>query len=250
MLFRQLFEPKSSTYTYLLGCAQTGRAVLVDPVLETFDRDLDLIHTLGLNLELTLDTHIHADHLTAALKLNALTGCRIAMPQKAGVACADVQITQQAPLNVGRMRIEPLFTPGHTDHHHCYRIELETAHAVLSGDSLLIDGCGRTDFQGGSSADLYRSIHNRLFSLPPDTLVYPGHDYHGRCVSTIGQERTRNPRLKDGIGLPAFTEIMASLDLPYPQKMDLAVPANMLCGQCPDDLPAEMDRLCDIPIQG
>jgi glyoxylase-like metal-dependent hydrolase (beta-lactamase superfamily II) len=250
LLFHQLFEPQSSTYTYLLGCTHTGKALLVDPVLETFSRDLDLIRDLNLELALALDTHIHADHLTSALKLRAITGCQIAVPQAANVACADVHVTEQAPVNVGRIQLKPLFTPGHTDHHHCYGIETEGTGAVLTGDCLLIDGCGRTDFQGGSSQDLYRSIQSKLFTLPADTLVYPGHDYQGRRISTIGQERTRNPRLKDGTDAETFDKIMDELNLPYPQKMDLAVPANMLCGQCPDDLPTDMERLCDITQQG
>jgi glyoxylase-like metal-dependent hydrolase (beta-lactamase superfamily II) len=250
VLFRQLFEPQSSTYTYLLGCEETRKAVLVDPVLETFSRDLDLVQKLGLELALTLDTHIHADHLTSALKLKSLTNCLIAVPQAAGVACADVQVSDQAPIEVGYLTIDALFTPGHTDHHHCYRFDAGNTAAVFSGDCLLIDGCGRTDFQGGSSTDLYHSIHSKLFTLADDTLIYPGHDYHGRFVSTVAQERTRNPRLKDGTALEAFTKIMTELDLAYPKKMDLAVPANMLCGQCPDHLPADLERLCEISHQG
>lgn len=250
MLFRQLFEPQSSTYTYLLGCEQTRQAVLVDPVLETFSRDLDLLQNLGLTLTLTLDTHIHADHLTSALKLKSLTQCLIAMPQAAGVACADVQVSEQTPIKVGSLQIEALFTPGHTDHHHCYRFDAGASGAVLSGDCLLIDGCGRTDFQGGSSSELYHSVHSKLFTLPGETLIYPGHDYKGRRVSAIAQERAHNPRLKDGIDVEAFTKIMAELNLAYPKRMDLAVPANMRCGQCPDHIPADLERLCEISLQG
>lgn len=250
MLFRQLFEPQSSTYTYLLGCEMSRKAVLVDPVLETFSRDLDVVKELDLELALTLDTHIHADHLTSALKLKSLTSCLIAVPQAAGVACADVQVSEHAPITVGTLVLDALFTPGHTDHHHCYRFDAGMQAAVLSGDCLLIDGCGRTDFQGGSSIDLYRSIHSKLFTLPGDTLIYPGHDYHGRFVSTVAQERTRNPRLKNGTNVEAFNMIMEELDLAYPKKMDLAVPANMLCGQCPEHLPADLERLCEISHQG
>lgn len=250
MVFRQLFEPQSSTYTYLIGCSDTRQAVLVDPVLETFARDLDLLQELGLELAYTLDTHIHADHLTSALKLQALTGAKIAVPSKTDIGCADVLVSEDAPLNVGALTLRPLFTPGHTDHHLSYLLDLGAGQMVMTGDCLLIDGCGRTDFQGGSSAVLYKSVHSKLFTLPDDTLVYPGHDYKGRSVSSIRQERTRNPRLKDGTGEAEFVKIMAALGLPYPQKMDLAVPANMLCGQCPDNVPEELDKLCEIAVQG
>ncbi len=250
MLFRQLFEPQSCTYTYLLGCEVTRKAVLVDPVLETFSRDLDVVQELELELALTLDTHIHADHLTSALKLKSLTSCQIGVPQKAGVECADVQVTEQKPITIGTLMIDALFTPGHTDHHHCYGFSAGASAAVLSGDCLLIDGCGRTDFQGGSSSALYAAIHSKLFTMAGNTLVYPGHDYQGRHVSTIAQERARNPRLKDGTSVEAFIQIMSGLNLTYPKKMDLAVPANMLCGQCPAELPADLKRLCEISPQG
>ena len=250
MIFRQLFEPTSSTYTYLIGCEDTRQAVLVDPVLETFSRDLDVLKDLGLTLAYTLDTHIHADHLTSALKLSSITGAKIAMPSTANVGCADVQVSEETPLTIGSFTLTPLFTPGHTDHHLSYLFDTGATQAVMTGDALLIDGCGRTDFQGGSSADLYRSIHNKLFTLPGETLVYPGHDYKGCAVSSIAQERTRNPRLKDGTDEKTFIQIMADLDLPFPKKLGLAVPANVLCGQCPDTVPDEMDKLCEIAVQG
>lgn len=250
MIFRQLFESESSTYTYVLGCERTRQAVLVDPVLETFDRDLDELRALDLTLAYTLDTHIHADHLTGALKLKSVAGSKIAVPAATGITCADELVGEDAPLTVGDVTLKPLFTPGHTDHHHCYLADFGPARAVMTGDCLLIDGCGRTDFQSGSSTDLYRSVHSKLFTLPADTLVYPGHDYKGRAVSTIAQERTRNPRLKDGTDLDAFIKIMDDLDLPYPKKIDLAVPANELCGQCPDDVPDGMRKLCDVSVQG
>ncbi|MEG3617021.1 MBL fold metallo-hydrolase [Magnetovibrio sp. PR-2] len=250
MIFRQLFEPTSSTYTYVIGCEDSGQAILVDPVLETFARDLEELKALNLTLAYTLDTHVHADHLTSALKLKSITDCDIAMPSGANIACADVQLSEETPLALGTVELAPLFTPGHTDHHLSYRFKTSASQAVLTGDALLIDGCGRTDFQGGSSSALYRSIHTKLFTLPGKTLVYPGHDYKGRNVSSITQERTRNPRLKDGTEEEAFVQIMKDLDLAYPKKMDLAVPANMLCGQCPDTVPDEMGKLCEIAVQG
>lgn len=250
MIFRQLFEPESSTYTYLFGCARTRQAVLVDPVLETFERDLEALQALDLTLAYTLDTHIHADHLTGALKLKSITGSEIAVPAATGIGCADVMVAEDNPLSAGDVTLKPLFTPGHTDHHHCYLFEDGTWDAVLTGDCLLIDGCGRTDFQSGSSKDLYKSVTQKLFTLKGDTLVYPGHDYKGRAVSSIAQERTRNPRLKDGTTEAEFIKIMDELDLAYPKKIDMAVPANELCGQCPDSVPDDMNKLCDVSVQG
>jgi glyoxylase-like metal-dependent hydrolase (beta-lactamase superfamily II) len=230
LIFQQLFEPGSSTYTYLLACPQTRRAVLVDPVLETVDRDLALLKEHGLSLAYTVETHVHADHVTSAARLRALTGSKVACPEKDGLPCADVGLSEVQPLEVGSLRLQPLFTPGHTDFHHCYVIEQPGSLRVLTGDALLIDGCGRTDFQGGDAEMLYRSIHRKIFTLPDDALVYPAHDYQHRHVSTVGQERERNPRLGGGKTVEEFVAIMAALELPYPGKMDVAVPANRRCG--------------------
>lgn len=233
MIFRQLFEQSSSTFTYLVGCRDSGKAVLLDPVMETVDRDLAVVQELGLTLVYTLETHIHADHVTSACRLRSLTGCQTVYPQMDGLACADVAVSELAPLTVGNVTLEPLFTPGHTDAHHSYLVDLPGILCVFTGDALLIDGCGRTDFQNGDAATLYRSIHEKIFTLPSDALVYPAHDYHQRHVSTIAQERERNPRLGAGKTLHEFVEIMERLDLPYPERMDVAVPANRLCGGCP-----------------
>jgi glyoxylase-like metal-dependent hydrolase (beta-lactamase superfamily II) len=233
MLFRQLFEPVSSTYTYLLGCEETGQAILIDPVLPTWQRDLEEINKLGLSLVYTLDTHIHADHITAARTLKRETGSQIAHPAIDALACIDLPISEGTPVQVGEIRIDPLFTPGHTDGHHAYQV----GNRVLTGDALLIDACGRTDFQSGDAATLYRSVHEKLFSLPGETLVYPGHDYKGRFVSSIAQEKTRNPRLGGGKTIEEFVAIMDELDLPYPRKIDYAVPGNEQCGKCPPDGP-------------
>ena len=156
MLFRQLFEPESSTYTYLLGCTETGQAVLLDPVVETVERDLALVAQLGLKLAFTLDTHIHADHVSGACRLRALTGCQVAYPAADGLDCADIGVAEDRPLRVGSLVFQPLFTPGHTDTHHCYLVERgpDTAR-VFTGDALLIDGCGRTDFQNGHTESLF-----------------------------------------------------------------------------------------------
>lgn len=230
MIIRQLFEPISSTYTYLVGCEETGEAVLIDPVIETVDRDLELLEELGLNLKYTLETHIHADHVTGAAKLREATGCKAAVPEKSQAGHADIAVRECEPLAVGSILIEPLYTPGHTDDHHVYYVEADGTARVFTGDALLIDGCGRTDFQNGDSAVLYRSVHDKIFALPDDTLVYPGHDYQGRRVSSVAQEKARNPRLGGGKTVDEFIAIMAALDLPRPKKMDVAVPANRECG--------------------
>ncbi len=234
MLFRQLYEPESSTYTYLIGCEETGECVLIDPVLEAAERDLTVVQELDLRLAMTIETHIHADHVSSAARLRSLTGCKVAYPAMEGLACADIGIKEGEPVAVGSLSLRPLFTPGHTDTHHCYLLEQGGQARVFTGDALLIDGCGRTDFQNGSADILYGSIHSKIFALPDDTLVYPAHDYQHRHVSTVAQERERNPRLGGGKTLPEFVEIMASLDLPYPKKIDTAVPANLLCGESPD----------------
>lgn len=240
MIFRQLFEPLSSTYTYLLGCEHTRQAVLVDPVILTVERDLAEIERLGLRLAYTLDTHIHADHVTAARELKKRIGSRIAAPAYDRLDCSDVGIEEGRPFVVGSIHLRPLHTPGHTDGHHAYA----AADRVFTGDALLIDGCGRTDFQNGDAAALYQSVHDKLFTLPEDCLVYPAHDYQGRRVSSIAQEKARNPRLGQGRSLDDFVRIMAELDLPYPKFIDYAVPGNRQCGVCPRDMPEALERYC------
>ncbi|MTW22783.1 MBL fold metallo-hydrolase [Allochromatium palmeri] len=240
MLFKQLFEPISSTYTYLLGCEETGQAILIDPVLPTWSRDLAVIAELGLRLVYTLDTHIHADHITAASTLKRESGSRIAHPAIDALPCTDEPVREGTPLAIGGLRIDPLFTPGHTDGHHAYRV----GDRVLTGDALLIDGCGRTDFQNGDAPALYRSVRETLFSLPDETLVYPAHDYEGRRVSSIAQEKVRNPRLGGDRSLAAFVALMSELDLAYPTFIDYAVPGNRECGACPADVPEDLQRYC------
>lgn len=250
MIFKQLLEPDSSTYTYLISCESTGETVLIDPVLETADRDVQVLHDLGLTLTYTLDTHIHADHLSGANKLKSLTGSRIAYPAIDRLPCADIGISEEQVFKVGHIDIQPLFTPGHTDHHHAYLITTGTHTMLFSGDALLIDACGRTDFQSGDAAALYNSIHHKFFSLPDETLVYPCHDYEGRQITSIGQEKRRNPRLGGNKSEKEFIAIMESLDLPYPRKIDFAVPGNQLCGICPDNVPEEFRGACHKQDQG
>ena len=250
MIFRQLFEAESSTYTYLLACRDTGQALLIDPVFETVERDLSILQALGLRLAYTLDTHIHADHVSSACRLRNLTGCKCAYPASDGLPCADVEVAEDKPLEMASLTIQPLSTPGHTDTHHCYLVQGEEVARVFTGDALLIDGCGRTDFQNGDTEALYHSVRQKLFTLPDDTLVYPAHDYQHRRVSTILQERQRNPRLGDNKTLDEFAAIMASLNLPYPKKIDLAVPANLRCGDCPEEETERVRQIGGPSIQG
>jgi sulfur dioxygenase len=250
MIFRQLFEPQSSTYTYLLGDPAGRQALLIDPVIETAERDLALVQELGLTLACTLETHVHADHLTAAYRLKELSGSRIAGPAHDRLLCRDLWAEDGVPFQIGAISLLPLFTPGHTASHYCYLQRLDDVTRLFSGDALLIDGCGRTDFQSGDAATLYRSVHDRLFTLAEDTLVYPGHDYEGRRVSTIGQEKDRNPRLGGNRPVEAFLKLMNELRLPYPKRMDLAVPANELCGDCPAEVPEGFAGYCETLRQG
>jgi sulfur dioxygenase len=231
MIFRQLFEPDSSTYTYLIGCERTGQAALIDPVIEAVEQDLGIIRELGLTLACTLETHIHADHVTGAGQLRALSGSKAGFPAASGADFVDFTISEGELVGVGELWLRPLYTPGHTDDHHCYLIETADAARVFTGDALLIEGCGRTDFQNGDAATLYRSVQDKIFGLGEDTLVYPAHDYNDRHVSSVGQERARNPRLGGGKSVEEFVMIMAGLNLPRPRKMDVAVPANRACGE-------------------
>src|SRR3569832_2992735 len=190
MIFKQLFEPISSTYTYLLGCEETGQALLIDPVLPAWERDLATVNALGLELAFTLETHIHADHITSANNLKAIAGSRIAGPALDRLPCTDIGIVEGTPFKMGSVELVPIHTPGHTDNHFAYLHDGR----LYSGDALLIEACGRTDFQNGDATALYHSVRGKLFALDDDTLVYPAHDYEQRRISTIGQEKARNPR--------------------------------------------------------
>ena len=250
MIFRQLFENTSSTYTYLLACEDTKQCALIDTVVDTTDRDMKVLQDLGLTLTYTIDTHIHADHLTAATKLKALTNSQIIYPSMCDLPCMDIGAKEGEAIKIGSISLHPLFTPGHTDHHFAYLIDNGTQQMVFTGDALLIEACGRTDFQSGDAATLYESIHSKLFSLPNETLVYPGHDYSGRTISSIQQEKQRNPRLGNNTSKEDFVHIMDNLDLPYPKKIDFAVPGNEDCGVCPDNTPEELRAPCEIHDQG
>jgi glyoxylase-like metal-dependent hydrolase (beta-lactamase superfamily II)/rhodanese-related sulfurtransferase len=215
LIFRQLFDPPSGTYTYLLGDGRSGEALLIDPVFEQARRDGALVRELGLRLLFTLETHIHADHVTGAWLLKQRVGSRIALSAAGGA------------------------TPGHTSG--CVTYVLDDLTMAFTGDCLLIRGCGRTDFQQGDARRLYRSVHEQIFSLPPTCLVYPGHDYRGLTASSVGEEIRFNPRLGGTVGVEDFAGHMAHLNLPHPKQIDVAVPANLNCGRIDDPKTALTD---------
>ena len=228
MLFRQLFDQDSSTYTYLLADQETGEAVIIDPVIEQHDRDATLIQELELRLLYALDTHVHADHVTGSGLLRQRFGARTVVSERAGVTCADLLVKDGDRVHFGKHELEIRETPGHT--RGCLTYVMHESRMAFTGDALLIRACGRTDFQNGSSEELYRSVRERVFTLPDDTSIYPGHDYKGRTVSTVGEEKRLNPRLGGATTLADFARLMSELELPYPRKMDVAVPANLFCG--------------------
>ncbi len=225
----QLFDPASSTYTYLLFDADSREALIIDPVDEQLERDLAVLREYGLKLVLAVETHAHADHVTSAGLLVEHTGAVTAAPEACGIRTAAIQLQDGAELAFGRERIRALHTPGHTAGSMCYLWTSGQRRHVFTGDTLLINGCGRTDFQSGSAEALYRSLTQVLFTLPEDTMVWPGHDYEGRQHSTIGAERRGNARIA-GKSLAEFTALMSGLDLPRPQRIDEAVPANLRSG--------------------
>ena len=228
MFFRQFLEPVSSTWTYLLADRATGDAVIIDPVLETVDRDIQNILDLGLTLRWTLETHVHADHITGAAALKDRLGCQTGVSAHAGLDCVDRALVHGDRVAFGGHALTVVETPGHTLCSLSYLTD-GPHRMAFTGDALLIRGCGRTDFQNGSASKLYQAIHREIFSLPDDTTVYPGHDYNGRTASTVGEERRLNPRLtKSEVD---FVALMAGLNLPRPKLIDVAVPANLQCGR-------------------
>ncbi|MEQ2273236.1 Ethylmalonic encephalopathy 1 [Xenotaenia resolanae] len=225
-IFRQLFESESCTYTYLLADKITKEAVIIDPVLETLDRDVKLVQELGLNLKVAVNTHCHADHITSTgLMKKKIQGLKSAISKHSG-ASADIQLSEGDDITFGKHRLTVRETPGHTNG--CVTLVLGDESMAFTGDALLIRGCGRTDFQQGSARKLYHSIHQKVFKLPEDCLLYPAHDYKGQTVTTVGEERKYNPRLTKS--LEEFVNIMDNLNLPNPKKIDIAVPANLVCG--------------------
>jgi len=226
-LFHQLFESESSTYTYILADKETLESVIIDPVLETVNRDLQLIKELGLKLKYILETHVHADHITGAAKIADATGAKIALSAAAQAEGAQLALNDGATLQFGSHTIKAITTPGHTNSCMCYLV----GDRVFTGDTLMIRANGRTDFQQGSAETLYKNVHSKLFTLPDETLVYPAHDYKGFTSSSIGAEKKFNHRLNLNISLEEFVKIMSELKLAQPKKIDIAVPANLHCGR-------------------
>ncbi|EAT10804.1 MBL fold metallo-hydrolase [Bermanella marisrubri] len=240
MIFRQLFDTTSSTFTYLLADEVSKEAMLIDPVFEKTQRDLALVKELGLTLTLVADTHAHADHITAAWVLKQKTGCKIASAKVIEAEHVDIHLEHEQAFGIRGITLTALSTPGHTDG--CMSFVLSDHSMVFTGDALLIRGCGRSDFQQGSAQKLYESITQTLFSLPNDCIVYPAHDYNGREQSTIWEEKQFNARVGGGANETDFVEYMHAMKLPHPKKIAEALPANLRSG-CPEDgqLPPEPD---------
>ncbi len=224
ILFRQLFDPDTSTYTYLLADPLTRAGLIIDPVIDQSSRDLDLLRTLDIHLLYSMETHVHADHISGAAELREITGAQVVTGAGTKLSCADQLIADGEHLIFGDQVLTALATPGHTNGCTTYH----WGDRLFTGDTLLINACGRTDFQQGDPAVLYDSIQ-RLLTFPNETLVFPGHDYDGHQVSSIGQEKSINPRLIDK-SKEEFITIMNALDRPYPQRIDVALPANQRCG--------------------
>ena len=226
LIFRQLFDEKTWTYTYIIGDNKTREAVIIDPVRDQFERDIRLLNELGLSLKYILDTHIHADHITGSGLLREKTGAKIVLGTWAAIAKPDILLADGETIAIGNTQIKALATPGHTDGCTSYLV----GGMIFTGDTLLIRKTGRTDFQQGSPEKLYHSIMDTLYTLPDETLVYPGHDYTGQTVSTIGEEKEYNTRIRANTSLIELKEILENLHLPYPKYIDEALPANMKLG--------------------
>jgi len=225
MIFRQLFDSVSGTYTYLLASRRGGEALIIDPVIEKVERYLQLVHELDLKLVKAVDTHLHADHITGLGALRDRTHCITVMGEKSNVDVVSMRLAEGDRLSIEGLSLDVLYTPGHTDDSYSFRM----SDRVFTGDTLLIRGTGRTDFQNGDARAQYDSIFNKLLKLPDETLVFPAHDYKGETVSTIGEEKAFNPRLQVK-SADEYAALMANLHLPNPKLMDVAVPANMKVG--------------------
>jgi glyoxylase-like metal-dependent hydrolase (beta-lactamase superfamily II)/rhodanese-related sulfurtransferase len=232
MILRQLMDLRSSTYTYLLADEKAGEAVLIDPVFEMFERDAALLRELTFKLLFTLETHVHADHVTAAWLFRARMGSRIVVSADSAAECADRTVREGDVVRFGRESLRVLATPGHTAG--CVSYVLGEGAAVFTGDSLMIRSAGRTDFQGGSAGLLYHSVRDKLFALPDGCVVYPAHDYAGRLDSTVAEERAYNPRLGGQRSEHDFAGFMDNLGLPHPKQIEMALPANLRCGRPAD----------------
>ncbi|XP_053963476.1 persulfide dioxygenase ETHE1, mitochondrial [Anastrepha ludens] len=231
--FRQLFDESTWTYTYLLADLNTKEAVIIDPVLEKVKRDANLVKELGFTLKYAMNTHMHADHITGSGWLKQLLPGSKSVIAKASGAKADIHLTEGDPVIFGRHRIDSLATPGHTNG--CMSYVIHEQGCIFTGDTVLIRGCGRTDFQEGDAGHLYDNVHSKIFTLPESFRIYPAHDYKGTMESSVWEEKTYNPRLTKTRA--QFVEIMNNLNLPYPKKIDVSLPANRECGVY--DIPKE-----------
>ncbi|MCB9785658.1 MAG: MBL fold metallo-hydrolase [Deltaproteobacteria bacterium] len=243
MIFRQLFDAPTWTFTYLLADEDTREAILIDTVFEQHLRDVALLRELGLTLRYTLDTHVHADHVTGAWLMRSALGSRIAMSRASGAEGADLLLDPGDRVQAGSVALDVRATPGHTDG--CVTYVLADRTMAFTGDALLIRGAGRTDFQQGSAERLFDSVRTQVLSLPDDCLLYPAHDYDGRTVTTVAEERAFNPRLGDQVGKRDFVGYMDNLGLPHPKRLDVALPANLRCGR-----PLEGDEVPAAPTWG
>jgi sulfur dioxygenase len=226
MIFRQLFDPLSSTYSYLIASRRGGEAVIIDPVLEDVEKYVALLRELDLRLVKAIDTHLHADHITGLGELQKRTQCVTVMGRESKADVVDLRVGDGERISIERLRLNVIYTPGHTDDSYSFTI----GDRVFTGDTLLIRGTGRTDFQNGDARAQYHSLFGRLLKLPDNTLVFPAHDYKGEALTTIGEEKARNPRLQV-TSVEEYVRIMESLDLPDPKLMDVAVPANLKLGR-------------------
>src|SRR5918999_197034 len=231
MIFRQLFDCVSGTYTYLIGSRRGAEALIIDPVLEKVDRYIQLLNELDLRLVKAVDTHLHADHITGLGALRDRTHCITVMGEQTKADVVSMRVADGDRLDIEGISLDVIYTPGHTDDSYCFLM----SDRVFTGDTLLIRGTGRTDFQNGDARAQYESIFGRLLKLPDETLVYPAHDYKGETVSTIGEERAFNPRLQVG-SVDEYVALMNNLKLPNPKLMDVVVPANMRVGLAQDEV--------------
>ncbi len=222
MIFKQLFDEKSSTYTYIVASGKGREALIIDPVIEHTSIYTDLFNDLDLSLVKTIDTHIHADHISAMAELKARTNCETIMGEHSKSEVVSLKVKDNEKISIDGVNLEALYTPGHTDDSYCFVMQ----DRIFTGDTLLINGTGRTDFQNGSSSEAYDSLFNKVLKLPEETLVYPAHDYKGKKFSTIGGEKKNNPRLQVSTAAE-YADIMDNLNLANPKMMDVAVPANL-----------------------
>jgi glyoxylase-like metal-dependent hydrolase (beta-lactamase superfamily II) len=225
MIFKQVFDTKSSTYTYIIASSKGREALIIDPVIENVQNYIELLNELDLKLVKVIDTHIHADHVTGASKLKLATNCSTLMGEHTPADAVEIKVKDDEIIKIDQIEIKAMYTPGHTSDSYSFLMD----NCLFSGDTLLINGTGRTDFQNGSSKDAYNSIFNRLLKLPEDTILYPGHDYNGKESSTIGNEKKFNPRLQVK-NVDEYVELMSNLNLAKPELIDINVSRNIKLG--------------------